>query len=141
MPDRTYLLDTGPLVAYLSERDSHHRWAVETFQKIDTSLLTTEPVLTEALYLLGKAKNGPSRLSTYCTSGVLNIDLRLIDELPAIHPLLQKYRNVPMDLADATLVHLVDRDRNAIVITIDRDFLIYRTRSRRQIPLLAPFAP
>ncbi len=139
MPERTFLLDTGPLVAYLSDRDEHHRWAIELFQQINSSLITTEPVLTEAFYLLGKTNRGPARLADFCAAGVLNIPLRLLDELPEIHPLLQKYRNVPMDLADATLVHLADRDRNAMVITTDRDFLIYRTRSRRQIPLIAPF--
>jgi len=51
-----------------------------------------------------------------------------------------KYRDVPMDLADACLVLLAEEHPSAVVITTDRDFRIYRTRSRRQIRVLTPFA-
>jgi len=46
------LLDTGPLVAYLSERDRYHDWAVETFIALDLPAITCEPVLTEACFLI-----------------------------------------------------------------------------------------
>ena len=48
---RGVLLDTGPLVAYLNIRDSHHDWAVETFNTLDLPAITCEPVLTEACFL------------------------------------------------------------------------------------------
>src|SRR5205823_11287623 len=46
------LLDTGPLVAYLTERDSHHEWAFEIFDSFDLPAISCEPVLTEACFLL-----------------------------------------------------------------------------------------
>jgi uncharacterized protein len=133
------LLDTGPLVAYFNPRDEHHLWSVETFKQIHFPLLTCEPVLSEAFYLLSGSPAGQDRLADFCALDVLQINFRLLDNLAEVRALLNKYRNLPMDLADACLVHLADKHRGAALITTDRDFLIYRTRSRRQIPLIAPF--
>ena len=64
---------------------------------------------------------------------------RLLDHAKEIGDLMRKYRNIPMDLADACLVLLAEQHPQATLITTDRDFLLYRTRGRRQIRLLAPF--
>src|SRR5712691_7964627 len=48
------LLDTGPLVAYLHRRDAHHDWAVETFDGLDSPVITCEPVLSEACFLVAR---------------------------------------------------------------------------------------
>jgi uncharacterized protein len=53
---------------------------------------------------------------------------------------MRKYRDVPMDLAEACLVLMAEAHREAVVVTTDRDFRIYRTRGRRQIQMMAPFA-
>jgi predicted nucleic acid-binding protein len=139
VPDQTFLLDTGPLVAYFNPRDEHHAWSVEVFKSIDSVLITCEPVLTEAFYLLSRFPDGVDRLADFCKAGVVHIDFRLLERLPAIRDLLRKYRNVPMDLADACMVHLAEEHRRAAILTTDRDFLIYRTQSRRHLRLIAPF--
>ena len=141
MPELRLLLDTGPLVAYLYPRDEHHAWARQTINALKLPLYTCEAVLTEAFYLLSASPNGFDVLIAFCESGALRTDFNLIDVAKPLRELLHKYRDIPMDLADACLVHLADQHRGAAVITIDRDFLLYRTKSRRQIPLIAPFAP
>lgn len=140
MPDRLFFLDTGPLVAYFNPRDQHHAWAVDVFKSIDSSLITCEPVLAEAFYLLGKSPKGSDSLAAFCEAGVLRIEFRLLERLAAIRALLRRYNNLPMDLADACLVDLIEEHPLAGVITADQDFLIYRTKSRRRIPLIAPFS-
>ena len=60
------------------------------------------------------------------------------DDALAIAKLMLRYRNVPMSLADACLVRLVERTRNATLFTLDSDFCIYRQKGRRIIPLLSP---
>ncbi len=52
MSEQQFLLDTGPLVAFLNPREEHHRWAVNVFQRLDALFITCEPVLTEAFHLL-----------------------------------------------------------------------------------------
>jgi predicted nucleic acid-binding protein len=141
VPELPYLLDTGPLVAYLSPRDEHHWWARQIINALDMPLYTCEAVVTEAFFLLSDSPNGFDVLATFCESAALRIDFDLIDVIGPVRELLNKYRNIPMDLADACLVHLADHHRSAAVITTDRDFLLYRTKSRRVIPLIAPFVP
>ncbi len=135
-----FLLDAGPLVAYFHPRDQFHDWARETFTLESDAFVTCEPALVEAFYLLAKYPNGPDLLAEFCASDALQINFRLLDNMKPIRQLLQKYRDLPMSLADACLVLLVEQHPDAAVITTDRDFLLYRTRSRRQIRLLAPFS-
>jgi predicted nucleic acid-binding protein len=132
-------LDTGPIVALFDAKDQHHAWAVEAMQGLDVPLLTCEPVLTEAFYLLSKKHNGIELLVEFCGSGAVEAEIRLLEHVGEVGALMTKYRSVPMDLADACLVQLAGIHRGAAVITTDRDFLLYRTASRRQIPLIAPF--
>jgi len=134
------LMDTGPLVAYFAARDEHHRWAVETFNQITSHVATCEPVLAEAFHLISPSPQGKNRLIEFCSPENLRVDFRLLDHMEAIYELLHKYRDQPMDLADACLVLLAELNPQATIITTDRDFLVYRTRNRRQLRLLAPFA-
>jgi predicted nucleic acid-binding protein len=132
------LIDAGPLVALLNSRDQYHAWARATIVRLRPPLITTEIVLAEAAHLLADFSNGPDSLFNFCAATV-QIDFRLLDHLRDLRHLMAKYRNIPMDLADATLVHLADQHRNAAIITTDSDFTIYRTKSRRQLKLIAPF--
>jgi len=68
------------------------------------------------------------------------MDFRLLDHMQDIGELMQKYRGLPMELAAACLVLLAEQHPQATVITIGRGFLVYRTRKRRQMRILAPFS-
>jgi uncharacterized protein len=138
-PSPRFLLDTGPLVAFFNPRDPDHAWALRAFDAVEPPLVTCEPVLTEAFHLLMRHEPGLDLLAAYCQSGVLQVDFRFLDHAQSVHYLMLKYRNLPMDLADACLVLLAEQNPLATIITTDRDFLIYRTRNRRQLRLLAPF--
>ena len=140
MSESKFLLDTGPLVAFLNPREEHHLWAVDIFQRLNSLFITCESVLTEAFHLLARSPHGAVRLSDFCRSGIVQIDFRLLDNMKSVDELIRKYRDVPMSLADACLVQLADQNRGAAVITTDRDFLVYRTKSRRHIPVISPFS-
>ncbi len=131
------LVDTGPLVAYLSARERHHHWAVDSFREFEPPLLTCEPVLTEASFII--ARNGLP--STFVLEPVerrhIQIGLRLDAELPAISTLMRRYQNVPMSLADACLVRLAEMT-DLPICTLDRDFAIYRANRRRPLTLITP---
>ena len=138
-PSPRFLLDAGPLVAYFNPRDPYYAWARQFLDPIEPPMTTCEPVLAEAYHLLAKYHDGIDLLSIYCASDVLQIDFRVLDHAAEIRELIRKYRNLPMDLADGCLVLLAEQHPQATIITTDRDFLLYRTRSRRQLRILAPF--
>lgn len=131
------LLDTGPLVAYLRDRDAYHDWAVETFQDLAAPAITCEPVLTETCFLCARDGLPPHRVIEYVSRNRIVIGLQLEPELPALRALLERYANVPMSLADACLVRLAEMT-GLPICTLDSDFAIYRANGRRALQLIAP---
>jgi len=131
------VMDTGPLVAYLSRRDAHHDWAVEQFATLDVPFVTCEPVLTEACFIASRNGVAPARVLEVVASGVVQIGLQLEEELGAIRSLMERYANVPMSLADACLVRLAEIT-DLPICTLDSDFAIYRTQRRRALNLITP---
>jgi len=70
--------------------------------------------------------------------GVLSVAQLFDAEAASIGQLMRRYVNVPMSLADACLVRLVERTPQGTLFTLDSDFSIYRQKGRRVIPILAP---
>jgi len=121
------LLDTGPLVALLNRSERNHRWCREFFQGFRGRLLTTEPVLTEAVYLLGSnVTNQKPALDFFLQGGAELVPLTP-SLLKRAATLMAKYADVPMDFADATLVALAEESGICDVLTLDRrGFTVYR---------------
>jgi predicted nucleic acid-binding protein len=132
------IVDTGPLVALLNSRDAHHIWAREAFAGLEPPLLTCEPVLTEASYLVRKLPGGSAAVLELVGRGVLDVRFRVDAELLALRTLVTKYASVPMSLADACLVRMAELHPRAAVLTLDSDFGIYRRSGRLQIPIITP---
>ncbi len=131
------LLDTGPLVAYLSERDRYHDWAIETFLSLELPAITCEPVLTEACFIIERNGVPAARVLDHASRSEIRIGLRLDQEMAAIRALMERYANVPMSLADACLVRLAEIT-GLPICTLDSDFAIYRAHGRRALTLIAP---
>jgi predicted nucleic acid-binding protein len=131
-------LDTGPLVALVNGRDRYHRWAAEQWADIEPPFLTCEPVLTEACFLVRQLPEGPRRVLELLARGILNVAYSVEADAEALGRLMSRYADVPMSLADACLVRMVERHPAATVLTLDRDFRVYRAHGRRVIPVLMP---
>jgi len=97
------LIDTGPLVASQLKTDNYFRWAKQQFQSLPLPFLTCEAVLTEAAYLLQRDGVASHALSDLVIAGVIQVSFDLSSEIRAVHELLEKYQNIPMDWADACL--------------------------------------
>jgi predicted nucleic acid-binding protein len=134
----TAIIDTGPLVALLDEREPYHAWARETLCGLETPLQTCEAVLSEASFLLSEVKGGRNAVLSLVSRGILAADFRLGPELEAVRKLVAKYANVPMALADACLVRMTELVPRAAVVTIDSDFRVYRRNGRQLIPVVMP---
>ena len=133
------LLDTGVIVALLDRSERHHAQCVDILSELIGSLVTCEACIAEACYLLRAIRGAPEAVLSNVANGIFQMPIRLVDQAGALEKLLQKYRNVPMDLADACLVDLADRLGTGRILTLDRDFEIYRWRLRRKFELLVSF--
>ena len=132
------LMDAGPLTALLNPNDQWHLWARQTMRRLPVPLLTTEPVLTEAFHLLRREGGHADEVFALAENGVIRIGLHFEDERACLRELMARYRNVPMSLADATLVRLAGLNDQSRVLTLDADFRIYRRHGRKIIPVLMP---
>lgn len=133
---RNVLVDAGFLVALLSRRDSHHRWAVMQAPGHAPPWRTCEAVLSEAFHLLGA--HGAPGLSALLRRRALIADFELDSDVESVLKLLYKYADVPMSLADACLVRMSETLPEPIILTTDSDFRIYRRHSRQMVPCLMP---
>ena len=132
------IVDTGPIVAFLNTRDPHHRWAQETFSSFRLPLITCDAVLSEACFLVRQAKGGQNGVLGLVGRGIVALDFRLSSEFEAVRKLMAKYASVPMSLADGCLVRMTELDSRATVLTLDRDFRVYRRNGRQVVPVTMP---
>ncbi len=132
------LLDTGPLVSYLASGLEHHDWAVEQWKQMRPPLLTCEPVLTEASFLLKQEGRDTDPLFELLERGVIRIALTIEEQRADLRALLRRYRTRPMSLADACLVRLSEIHAASEVLTLDGDFRIYRRHGNKVIPVRIP---
>jgi len=125
------LLDTGPFVALLDRSERNHKRCAAFFRDFRGRLITTESVLTEAVYLLGPSFSRQKPALDFILAGgaeLVPMMPRLIHR--CVH-LMSKYSDVPMDYADATLVAVGETLGIRDVLTLDRKgFSVYRYASR-----------
>jgi hypothetical protein len=134
---RGVLVDAGPLVALLDRADPAHSLCVETLKALRHSLVTVWPAFTEAMYLLRGSWLGQKALWSRLETGA--VGLAPLDEADAsrMRELMEKYRDLPMDLADAGLVRVAERESLTEVFTLDRKhFSAYRAGRRRRFSIL-----
>jgi predicted nucleic acid-binding protein len=81
---------------------------------------------------------GPAAVLELVGRGIVNVAYSVEADAEALGRLINRYHNVPMSLADACLVRMVERHPKATVLTLDRDFRVYRTHGRRVIPAIMP---
>lgn len=134
---RTAIADTGLLVAYLDPDDQHHPWAVEQFERYPF-FLPCEAVLAEACYLVGCELDRPERVLVLLRVGVVKAVYGLQDDVARVEQLMITYADVPMDLADACVVHMAEQRSECEVITVESDFHVYRRHGDQAIPVSTP---
>jgi predicted nucleic acid-binding protein len=126
------LLDTGPLVALLDASERRHADCAGFFAKWQRSVATTEAVVTEAAYLLSSAGVDGTAAIQFCLRGGAIVKPWTEARARRAAELMSKYRDVPMDYADASLVALAEELGAPDVFTLDRKgFCAYRWRRRR----------
>ena len=132
------LTDAGPLVALVDQGEPDHDACVACLPDLSGPMVTTWPAFTEAMYLLGEAGGWRAQgmLWSILQQGDLEVAVQSSDDYERMRVLMQKYRDLPMDLADASLVRLAEERRARDIFTLDeRDFRIYRIHGRQSLRL------
>jgi hypothetical protein len=123
------IADSGFWVALANRKDKHHDAAKERIRSLGEPLITTWPVVTETCHLL-LARFGTRSQRTFVesfSSGAFDVFELERRHAPRISELMNKYADLPMDLADASLVVLAeDLGHGRILSTDTRDFHAYR---------------
>ena len=130
------LVDAGFIVALLSRRDAHHKWAALQAPRLAPPWRTCEAALSEAFHLLG-AQGMPALASLLRRRAVI-ASFELAANIELVVKLMQKYSDTPMSLADACLVRMTEIIAGSLILTTDGDFRTYRRFGRQIIPCILP---
>ena len=125
------VVDAGPLIALFDRDDRHHRRAVEFAKTQRSRLITNVPVLTEATFVLRFSVEAQKDL-LWWAHRALEIDQGTASDLPRIIALLEKYRDMPADFADVSIVAMAERLNVLRVASVDSDFAVYRLVGKRK---------
>lgn len=131
------LMDTGPLVALFDPRDKDHKACHESLSSLTEPLHLTEAILTETFHILEPGTKGARGVKAFVEKGcvaVTPLDKAMISRC---FELMDKYADLPMDFADATLLVVAEKYRTDSVFTLDfNDFRTYKVKKgHRYYPL------
>jgi len=130
---KSTLIDAGPLIALFSPRDKYHAVTLSFLENYQGELVTTWPVITEAHHMLDFDRRAQVALLEWLNRGAVGIYEIHAHEIQDLIELTEKYNDLPMDLADATLVQAANQLHLQQIITIDSDFNVYRTAKNRML--------
>ncbi|MCC5645836.1 PIN domain-containing protein [Nostoc sp. CHAB 5824] len=130
------IIDTGPLVALINNREQYHSWAIKEVANLAYPFFTCEAVISEACFILRDFYGGEDAVMSLLDTGLIQISFRLSDEIGTVRELLKRYQNVPMSLADACLVRMSELILGSCVLTLDSDFRVYRKNKNEMMDLI-----
>ena len=133
---QSVLLDTGVIVALLDRSERRHGDCTRAIQGLGAALVTCEAVVAEACYLLRGVPGASVAVLANVGKGTFQMPLQLANEADEVAALMERYADVPMDLADACLVRLAELVDTPRILTLDGDFRTYRWKRRRVFDLL-----
>jgi uncharacterized protein len=128
------IADTGFLIALANARDLHHSWALRMAEQVTEPLLTCEPVLAEAAFHLRNSALGLEMIAEDLVALAFDCN----DHLPQLAVLAARYADRQPDLADLCLIRMSELYPQHSIVTVDRDFRLYRRNKREVIPIIMP---
>lgn len=131
------LIDAGPLVALADADDEYHADCVAAATHIREPLGTVWPALAEAMHFLADVPRAQDKVWEMFTRGSVELLAVGLEDIPRIRALMNKYANRPMDLADAALVTVAEREGIRTIFTVDKkDFAVYRLHGRGRFTII-----
>ncbi len=130
------LADSGPLLALFNGADAWHARVAQWLKRNPrVALLITWPVATEVCALLARRVNNPAALDflRWVQRGGVEIDTPQGSTLADVLSISERFKDLPFDLADASVAEAAARLRVQHVLTIDSDFDVYRDRAGKPL--------
>lgn len=133
------LVDAGPLIAIVDSKDPFHARCARALESLILPFHTSWPALTETSHFItrrGSDRNRRAFWKLIRRGAIVPHELTLSD-LPRLETLMQTYADLPMDLADASLVVLAEKLGMRRIFTLDEDFRVYRIGGRKAFEIVA----
>lgn len=120
------LIDAGPMIALFDNSDQHHEKVLSFLKEYHGQLTTTWPVLTEVCYMLDFNRNTQLDFLDWIIAGGLDVYNIQKWQIGGIKDWFSRYSDLPADLADCTLMEVAETENIGSIITLDRDFSVYK---------------
>jgi len=130
---KSTLIDAGPLIALFNKNDKYHEQIKQFLKEYKGKLISSWPVITEVSHMLSFNIKTQIDFMTWINRGAIELEDIDSEGINRILELSKKYSDVPMDLADASLVVIAEKKKIKEIITIDSDYDIYRTIKKEMI--------
>ena len=127
------LIDSGPLIALFDKSDRYHLDVLNFLKLYKGELITSWSVITEVSHMLDFNLQVQIDFLKWIELGGVTICIISQNEISQIRVMMQKYLDIPMDLADASLMYIANRDKITNIVSIDSDFDIYRTLKKQSL--------
>ena len=125
------IIDSGPLIALFDRSDKYHNDVLNFMKEYKGKLITSWAVITEVSHMLDFNLQVQIDFLKWCEVGGIEVYNITQDEISNIRVMMEKYIDIPMDLADGTLMYIANKENIKNIVSIDSDFDIYRTLKNR----------
>jgi len=127
------LIDSGPLIALFDKSDSYHLKVLNFLKSYKGTLVTSLAVVTEVSHMLDFNLQVQIDFLKWIELGGIEIYNITQNDIADIRVMMQKYIDIPMDFADASLMYIANIESIKEIISIDSDFDIYRTLKKQNL--------
>ncbi len=123
------LIDAGPIIALFDNSDQYHKEVLTFMKTFEGRLISTWPVLTEVCYMLDFNSETQIDFLDWVINGGIDVHNLEQWQLSSIRDTLDSYSDLPADLADASLLETAESKSLSTIITLDKDFLVYKLKN------------
>ena len=123
------LIDAGPIIALFDKSDQHHERVLDFMKTFDGKLVSTWPVLTEVCYMLDFNQETQLDFINWVIRGGIEVHNLEQWQLSSIRDTMNTYSDLPADLADATLLETAESKGITSILTLDKDFSVYKLKN------------
>lgn len=127
------LIDSGPLIALFDRGDKYHKKCLEFIKTYNGELVASWSVITEVSHMLDFNLQVQIDFLKWIELGGIKIYDISQNDIVNIRVMMEKYIDIPMDLADATLMYIANKENIKDIVSIDSDFDIYRTLKKQNL--------